>query len=263
MIGLILFLNFLELRIDFRRLFPKELLVTFLLSVIVMPVFVYYVLGRGFDSSYRIGLLLTACAPAGVMTIILGQYIKEGDYYLVFSNFMVATFSSILYIPIILACILGKTVEIEMRPIVAQTAALVIIPFLASRAAVRLFRSNVRQWLKNNSSWFMLVMAFCVVTISVAGPSEELRWDVSLISLSAVIMVVYLLPGLLGYLAGYLLGGIGTRNTLSFIASSRNVQLVLAVAILNFPPLTTVPIIIAIFVHHLVNAFWLWLYRVK
>ena len=106
-------------------------------------------------------------------------------------------------------------------------------------------------------------MAFCVVTISVAGPSEELRWDVSLISLSAVIMVVYLLPGLLGYLAGYLLGGIGTRNTLSFIASSRNVQLVLAIAILNFPPLTTVPIIIAIFVHHLVNAFWLWLYRVK
>jgi hypothetical protein len=46
MIGFIIFLNFLELRIDYRRLFPKELFVTFLLSVIVMPVFVYYVLGE-------------------------------------------------------------------------------------------------------------------------------------------------------------------------------------------------------------------------
>jgi len=263
LIGFILFLNFLELRIDFRRLLPKELLVTLFLTVVVMPVLAYYVLGRGFDNAYRIGLLLTACAPAGVMTIILGHYIKEGDYYLVFSNFMVATFGSILYIPIVLACILGKSVEIEIRPVVAQTAALVIIPFSASRIAFRFFPSRMLQWLKSKSGRFTLVIAFCVVAISVAAPSQELQWDLSLLFLSAVILGVFLLPGSLAYLVGNLFGGVGTRNTLSFVASSRNVQLVLAIAILNFPPLTTVPIIIGIFIHHVVNAFWLWLYRVK
>ena len=47
---------------------------------------------------------------------------KDSDYYLVFSNFMVATFGSILYIPFVLACVLGKTVEVDIRPIIAQTA---------------------------------------------------------------------------------------------------------------------------------------------
>ena len=263
MVGIVLFMNFLEIKIDIRRFFPKELLVTSLLTMIVMPVFVYYILGKGFHNHYRIGLLLIACAPAGVMTIILGQYINESNYNLVFSNFVFTTFGSILYIPIVLACILGKTVEIEMQPILRQTAALIIIPYIASQIAVKFLRSSRLQWLKNKSSAVILVLSFFIIMISVASASSELRWDVSLLDLSARILVIYVLPGGLGYHAGYLFGGTGTRNTLSFISSSRNVQIVLAIAILNFPPLTTVPLVIGIFIHHLVNAFWLWLYRVK
>ena len=61
-----------------------------------------------------------------------------------------------------------------------------------------------------------------------------------------------------GFWIGNLIGGKELRNTLTFISSSRNLQIVLAVVILNFSPLATVPIIIATIFHNIMNAFWLW-----
>jgi predicted Na+-dependent transporter len=139
MILLMLFFNFLDLKIDPHRLVRKELLITFLLSIVIMPSITYYFLSLGFEPSYRMGLLLVACSPSGVMGIILINYLTCKDYNLVFSNLLFSTFGSILFIPIILKLFLGQTVLIEMRPIMLQTAALIIIPFLATRFVNRFF----------------------------------------------------------------------------------------------------------------------------
>lgn len=79
MIGVMLFFNFLDVKIHFRQLYTKVLPLTFILSAFVMPVFVYYFLSIGIEEFYRIGLLLISCAPTGITTLVLGQYNKGSN----------------------------------------------------------------------------------------------------------------------------------------------------------------------------------------
>jgi len=87
MIGVMLFFNFLDVKIQFQRSHSWVLLLTLLLSAIVIPGFVYFILSVGFPAPYRTGLLLVACAPTGITTLVLGRYIKGSNYHLVVSNF--------------------------------------------------------------------------------------------------------------------------------------------------------------------------------
>lgn len=259
MILLMLFLNFLDLKIEPHRLLRKELLITFFLSIVIMPSITYYILSIGFEPSYRMGLLLVACSPSGVMGIILIHYITYRDYNLVFSNLLFSTFGSILFIPIILKLILGQTFLIEFRPIIVQTAALVIIPFLATRLVNRFFPDKQLQLINKIPKFVVPFLMFLIISTSIGSAASQLKWDLTLLRLSVSVLGIYLLHAGLGYFAGSLIGKKELRNTLTFISSSRNCQIVLALAILNFSPLTTVPIIIAIIFHHITNAFWLWM----
>ena len=260
MIGMILFFNFLDVKIHFRELYPKVLLFTFFLSAFVMPLFVYYFLSKGFEESYRIGLLLIACAPTGITTLVLGQYIKRSNYNLVINNFIFITFASMIYIPILLKLLLNEAVNFEILPfaIIVQMAVLVIIPYFASQTIVYFLQQRWLLWLKRISKGLTLLLLFGVIMISVGKIEDQLLWNAESLWLSLSIVAILFIQGGLGYGIGWLLKSNELINTLPFICSSKNIQLVFAIAVLNFSPLTYVPIIIGIFIHHLTNAFWLW-----
>lgn len=253
-----LFLNFLNITIDPRRILQKELAIPFTLSVLVMPLITHFGFSRYFSGPYRIGLLLTACAPAGVMTLVLIHFIREKDYDLAFSYFFFSTFGSILYIPVVLKLLLGQAVTIEIRPFVLQTAALILIPFLSARLSLRFVSGKIIAAINTSANLLNPLLVFLVVSASISSASDELHWDLTLLGLSIAVIAIFMLPGGVGYLLGKMSGARKRSNTLALISSSRNCQFVLAVAILNFPPLTAVPIIIAAIFHHLTNAFWLW-----
>jgi len=259
MVLVMLFLNFLDFKIAPKGLFRKELLITFFLSIVVMPVITYYLLSAGLEDSYRLGLLLVASAPSGIVGIILIQYIPSRDYNLAFSDLLSSTFASILFIPLILKLIIGQNFLIEIRPIIAQTAALVIIPFLATRLTNRFVSSRQRQIIKKVAKFLIPLLIFLIVSASIGSAAGKLKLDLTLLRLSIVVLGIYMLHAGLGYVAGSLIGRKEIRNTLTFISSSRNCQIILALAILNFSPLTSVPIIIAIIFYHITNAFWLWI----
>ena len=259
MIACMLFFNFLDVKIDPLKLLRKELLITFLLSFVFMPLVTYYGLSLGFESPYRIGLLLTVCAPAGIMGTILLRYLEHKDYPLAFSNLLFSTFGSILFIPLILKLLIGRYVTVAVQPLIAQTALLIILPFLATRMGNRFIPEKPLRWLKKSASISISVLVFMIISSSIGSASGEIKWDLTLWRLSLTVLAIYVLQGGLGYWVGNLLGGKVLRNTLTLISSSRNIQIILAVAVLNFSSLTVVPIVIATIFHHSMNAFWLWL----
>ena len=263
MIIFMLFFNFLDVKINPSGLFRKELLITFFLSFVFMPLITYYGLSVGFEPPYRIGLLLIACAPSGIMGIILIRYMKYKDYPLAFSNLLFSTFGSILFIPIILKLLIDQRVAVEVRPLMGQTALLIILPFLATRIAGRFLPEKPLRWIKKTATILIPALVFMTISTSIGSASGELKWDLTLLRLSLTVLIVYLLQGGLGFWVGNLISGRVLRNTLTFISSSRNLQIVLAVAIWNFSPLAAVPIIIATVCHHLTNAFWLWVLQRK
>jgi predicted Na+-dependent transporter len=258
-----LFLNFLDLKITYNRLLRKELLITFFLSIVVMPTITYYVLSIGLETSYRLGLLLVSTSPSGIMGIIFIKYITYRDYNLAFSNLIFSTFCSIIYIPIILKLTIGQTLLIETRPLIIQTATLIILPFLSTRIIIRFFPEKQLQLIKKIANYMIPLMIFLIVSSSIGSAADQLKWDLAFLRLTVSVISIYLLHASLGYFAGSLIGKKEIKNTLTFISSSRNCQIVLALAILNFSPLTLMPIIIAIIFHHITNAFWLWMLESK
>ena len=153
MIALMLFFNFLDLKIEPRRIFRKELAVTFGLSFVIMPLITYFGLAVGIEAPYRIGLLLVACAPSGIMGIILIRYVGSSDAGLAFNNLLFTTFAAVLCVPFLLKLFVAQSIVIEIRPIIVQTSLLVIIPFLATRAANRLLRQKHRGAIRKASSF--------------------------------------------------------------------------------------------------------------
>ena len=261
LIGVMLFFNFLDVKVEFRKSHPWVLLVTLSLSAAAIPALVYYLLSVGFTPAYRTGLLLVACSPTGITTLILGRYIKGSNYQLVLSNFFFTTFCSIFYIPALLKFFLGDIVELETAPyrLLGQMALLVILPYALSQTVVHLLH---QRWLikyKNISKIATLLLLFGVVAASIGKVADQLTWRADSIWLAALVLAVYLIHGGIGWVVGWLWGSTELKKTLPFICSSRNIQLVFAIAVLNFSPLTYVPIIMGLFFHHLTNAFWLWI----
>jgi len=261
MIGVMLFFNFLDVKIQFRRIHPWVLLLTLLLSAIVIPGFVYFILSVGFSTPYRIGLLLVACAPTGITTLVLGRYIKGSNYHLVVSNFFFITFGSVFYIPVLLKIVLNQAVSLETSPytLLGQMTLLVLLPYFLSQTVVHFFH---QQWLARNqyiSKGSTLILLFCIVGVSIGKVADQLAWHANSMWLTIVVLAIYLIHGGLGYAIGWVWNNAELKTTLPFICSSRNIQLVFAIAVLNFPPLTYVPIIMGLFFHHLTNAFWLWI----
>ncbi len=260
-VAIMLLFNFIDIKMQYKNLLRPELIVTFLLTVVIMPLLSYYLLSLPFHEHYRIGILLVALSPSGIILLVLIRYVPDKNYDLIFSNFLFTTFGSILYIPFMVKVIIGQNIHIDSTHLLYQTALLVLGPFLASRIILRLPWPGVIGLTRRISGKAILVLVFCIVSGSLSGLSGSISWDTSLIGVSVIVLSIYIIQGGLGYFVGSLIGDKSTKQTLAMICSSRNTQLVIALALLHFPPLVIVPAIISIFLHHSTNAFWLWLFR--
>ena len=149
--------------------------------------------------------------------------------------------------------------ETSPYTLLGQMALLVLLPYILSQTMVHLFH---QQWLvkhPNISKGSTLILLFCIVGVSIGKVADQLTWHANSMWLAIVVLAIYLIHGGLGYAIGRVWNNAELKMTLPFICSSRNIQLVFAIAVLNFSPLTYVPIIMGLFFHHLTNAFWLWI----
>jgi hypothetical protein len=190
MIGVMLFFNFLDAKVQIRRSYPWVLLITLFLSAVAIPGLVYYILSIGFTAPYRTGLLLVACAPTGITTLILGRYIKGSNYNLVLSNFFFITFGSVFYIPMLLKFVLNADVQMETSPftLLGQMTLLVILPYILSRITVHLLH---QQWLikyKNISKSATLLLLFGVVVTSVGKVADQLVLSANSLWLAVLVL---------------------------------------------------------------------------
>ena len=260
-IGFTLFLNFLEITVMWDKFFRVQLCVTFLLSALIMPFLYYKVLSTGIDEGYRIGVLLTAVAPSSVIMLILSRFVPYKDYNLIFSNFFFTTFGSIFYIPVVVKWFAGAIVQVDITQLFFRTAALILIPYSISVVMKKTMSQEVALRVRAFSKGFILVPIFIVVTLSMSGAGQQIVWGKTLLTLAPLIFSVFLIQGGLAYLVGILFWDKNIRNSLALMASARNMQLMLGIAIINFPPLAAVPCVLGIILQNITHVLWLWLLR--
>ena len=77
-------------------------------------------------SIIRIGILLVALLPSGIILLVLIGYVPDKNYDLIFSNFLFTIFGSILYIPFMVKVIIRQNIQIDSIHLLYQTALLVL-----------------------------------------------------------------------------------------------------------------------------------------
>jgi hypothetical protein len=260
-VAFLLFLNFLSIEIKWHRIIRRELLITLPLSALLMPLLYYNVLSKGLNPSYRIGLLLVSMAPSGLMTLVLSPYVLYKDYDLILSNFLFTTFGCIFYVPFMVNWLVGATVKINTTYLFFQTAAMILIPYLLSVLMTKILSWDKITIIKRLSKPVIPTVLFIVIAVSISRTIWEIAWDQTLLRLAPLVLSITIIQGGAAYLAGFVLWDKSIRNTLAIVASSRNVQIMLGIAIINFPATVVIPCILAIIFQHINNAVWLWLFR--
>ncbi len=262
LIVILLYLSFMNIELDWKRFFRKELFLTLFLSAAFIPLLSYYVFSQGLHPDYRIGLFLTGIAPSGIMTLIVSAFLKHKDYELIMSNFITTTFGTILYLPPMLKLVVGTSVEIKIFDLFLQTAAIILTPFIFAEITRRITSMQFCNKINEFGKKITLVIVFLIIASSIGLSVVDITWDWSLLRLSLIVTVIYLLQGTIAYFGGFIFGGgKAVRHSLALVASSRNIQLLMGIAIINFGPLVLVPLVLGIIIHHATNAFWLWLFR--
>jgi predicted Na+-dependent transporter len=261
LILMMLYINFCDVKLNLKRTIRPVLLLPLAMTAVVMPLAAFFLTEGLFSEEYRIGLVLVAAAPTGIMTLVLSRFIRNPDMDLVFGNFMLSTFGAVVYLPILLGYLPYKYQHPNIRNFLLHTSFLVIIPYIVSRITVRILNDSAMKGFSRISKKLTWAIVFGIISVSVSKASKDVNFDMSLIGLFTVVFLIYSLAGGIVYMISQYIGHTENAATLAFISSSRNVQLTLAIAILNFPAITAVPIVFGIVAHHITNAFWLWVLR--
>ena len=105
----------------------------------------------------------------------------------------------------------------------------------------------------------MTGLVFFLIASTLGKASSEISWGMDEAVLVFRLILIYAAQTMLAWIAGFFLKNDILRNSFVLSASSKNIQLMLAVAVLNFDPAVSLPIALGIFGHHLSNGFWLWI----
>ena len=260
-VAFILILNFFEIDFEWKNFLRGELILTVFLSACIMSSLYYLLLSKGLNPDYRIGILLTAIAPSGVMPLVLGRFMQDIDHDLVMGNFLVTTFGSIIYLPLIVKWLVGTTIQIPAGQLLLKTAIMILLPYGVSVIMKAVFPEALTERIKQLSKYVVLFLLFinCVLVSSAA--SQRLIWNENLLRMVLLVFSVYMVQGGFAFLIGRFFWGKPIQKTLALIASSRNNQITLGIAVINFAPATAIPCVFGFIFHHVANAIWLYLFR--
>ena len=257
-IGILLFFSFLNIKLQLKSLIRKELMITLLLASTISPILAYYVFSFSLGPELKIGLVLVASAPSGIIMLILSEYVEKKDSQLIVSNFFLTHFAVIIYLPILLKALIASTIEFSQFNLLLQAMLLVVVPFSLAATTQRVLKTASLEKLIKAKKIIVPALVFMVISISIAKARSQFDWQLDLLMILPAVLAVYLAQGTLAWLAGRLLKkGVAVSNTLALVSSSRNIQFMLAIALLNFSAKTVIVLIVGIVAHHITNILWL------
>jgi predicted Na+-dependent transporter len=210
------------------------------------------------QQEYRIGVLLAAIAPSGIMALVLSRFIRLKDDNLILGNFLASQFGCIIYIPLVIKILVGTSVSVNSVHLFLQICALILVPYALSVAAKKIKANYSFRGSKYYSQVLASVLIFFIISLSISGVSVELEWEKSLIALTPIVFLLFVIQGGLAYLFGGIFWDKKIRNSLALGASSRNTVVMIGIGAINFSPVVVVPCVLGLIFHHLTNAFWLW-----
>ena len=201
-VAFILILNFIEIEFEWKNFLRRELILTVFLSAFIISPIYYLVLSKGLNPDYRIGILLTAIAPSGVMPLVLSRFMHDIDHDLIMGNFLVTTFGSIIYLPFVVKWLIGTTIQIPVGQLLFKTATMILLPYGVSVIMKAVFSETLAERIEQYAKYVVLFLLFVNAVLVSSAASQRLIWNENLLRMVLLVFSVYMVQGGLAFFIG-------------------------------------------------------------
>lgn len=252
LLTVIMFFSFLKINFNLKQLFRKELLFYFIISVLILPVIVFF-LTINLETNLRIGLFLVAITPTAISAPIVVDLIK-GNRELITSNVILFNLLSPITYTLMIKLFFNKSdLVIDISKLFWRLTFIIVIPLILASLVKKLGHDeNLIKISKHiNPYAFLLVVG---VAVSSASSKIKLLNSGDIIRVILIVAVMAVVSFTIGFLVAR---GDKNKKAMTVAFGHRNSALTTWIAISNFAPITVIPIVIYIVCHHIINGFLL------
>ncbi|HOJ64520.1 MAG TPA: bile acid:sodium symporter [Spirochaetota bacterium] len=255
-LGTIILSNMIDINFRIRDFFRKEIIVFSIINYLILPLIVFLIILK-IDPLLKAGLLLIAITPAAIGSSIIVKLIN-GDVKLSISLTVLSNLMAIFSYPFLLKIYLnGTNVAIPVFKILLNVIIVIIVPFFLS---ILLRRIEIIKKISHNSNRYLNFLVSLIIYISISQSSKilkeyEIKKLLFIIIFTIIIAFIY-------FLTGFLLSRkMDIKKAFSSSLGQKNTGLCIWIAISNFPPIVALPATIYIIIHHLINAFFILIFK--
>ncbi len=263
-LGLVMFGMGLTITFDqIKQVFfnPKWVITGLLLQFTIMPITAFFLAKLfGFSEELLIGFVVLGCCPGGTASNVIA-YLSKAHLPLSISLTIASTFLSVFLTPLLVFTLIKEIIDINILTLIKSTFWIVIFPLIDGIIIRRIFMKKVDLLI----SFFPKFSELMVATIIgiIFSVSSELFKEITMTFLLAIV-----LHNLIGLLLGYYISQYfkfpnDVKKTISIEVGMQNSGLGIALTLIHFGKLTSLPSAIFSLWHNLAGLFLIFLWKKK
>lgn len=228
---------------NFKTIAWQRVILFYTVRFILLPICIYYLISQ-ISPTFAIALFLLTLLPAATSSPAMTSIFK-GNVSLSFVLLILSSLLAPFVISLLVHFIIGKSIEIRTMNLFITLVLSILVPIICF-GIIRLHQST-HHWLKENGPFYAVILIGITFSIATAK-----RKDIILTSPHSIILpfIISTAGFAFFYIIGWILGKYTTiKNQITYALSSgaNNISIGVSIAILYFPPETSLFLIISIF----------------
>lgn len=258
LLSLLLFFNFLNINFKMRNILQFNILSGFILVLMIIPSIVF-IISIKLDIYLRIGLFLIAITPVAIGSSVIVKLLN-GNMELVIMQTLVYNLLAPFSYPLLIKLFFHDTIiHLSVASIFMQLVLIIVVPFILAFLIKRFdWINNKLKFISKKINYLYIIIIYLAVSTS----SNEIRnYPLSQIGM---IIIFTLIIALLNYILGFFFGNnLMNRKTLAVCTGQKNTGICIWIALTYFPSISTIPAVIYILIHHILNSILLLIFARK
>ena len=240
---------------------PKWMITGLVLQFTIMPTASFFLAKLfGFSEELLIGFVVLGCCPGGTASNVIA-YLSKAHLPLSISLTIASTFLSVFLTPLLVFVLIKEIIDFNILALIKSTFWIVIFPLIDGIIIRRIFTKKVGVLIKFFPKFSELMIALIIGIIF--SVSSDLFKEITITFLLAIII-----HNLIGLLLGYYISQYfkfpnDVKKTISIEVGMQNSGLGIALTLIHFGKLASLPSAIFSLWHNLAGLFLIFLWKKK
>jgi len=215
-----------------------------------MPALTFFIFKNLFPFEFRIGLFLLSCIPIALAMSGIIDLLPQGDQRLVLSITIVFTLSSAFYIPVLIFIYFSTYISINITGLFFNLIIIIFLPWATAEIFKRYIKKVFISYISRYSFIINFIVLFIIIYVSVSGARDKISLNLSMFYLFLAVLAISIVHGTIAYIFARIFDA-KHEPSFTLISASKNTQLGLLIALMNFGEKAAIPTVLGIIANHL------------